>query len=209
MKIIRLLKTIFSLSVLCALCGESKAQQVQETPSVLLPGKYLENVRAPLKIGSMAPDFSLSHCVYDKRASQNKPLQLSKWRDSKNKNGAVIVFWAFWCDTWKDMTRDLNTIRPALDEMKLQVLAVSVDASQQPVSRRAFEDKRIWWPVVIDTKSKNSAAWGVRRVPTIFILDKNGAVQKVYEGFPGRQTFLKQTGQALGVKVPKRGNKAR
>ena len=201
----RINKTLLFFAVLSALGvlrSEIYAQQVQETPSVLLPGKYLEDVRAPLKIGSMAPDFSLSRCVYDKRASQNKPLQLSKWRDPKNKNGAVIVFWAFWCDTWKDMTRDLNIIRPALDEMKLQVLAVSVDASQQPVSRRAFEDKRIWWPVVIDKKSKHSAAWGVRRVPTIFILDKNGAIQKVYEGFPGRQTFLKQTGQALGVKVP-------
>jgi len=177
---------------------------VQETPSVLLPAKYLEDVRAPLKIGSLAPDFSLAPCAYrgSTPSAKEKPLQLSKWRDGKNKSGAVIVFWAFWCDTWKDMTRDLNVIRPQLDEMKLQVLAVSVDASQQPVARRAFEKKKIWWPVAIDEKSKVSAAWGVRRVPTIFVLDKNGAIQKVYEGFPGKQTFLKETAKVLKLKLP-------
>ena len=194
---------LFLLSLrLCVSAVHS--QEVQETPSVLLPGKYLEDVRAPLKIDSAAPDFSLSRCAFDKStpAQADQILQLSKWRDGKKHNGAIIVFWAFWCDTWKDMTRDLNAMKPQLSEMKLQVLAVSVDASQQPVSRRAFEEKRIWWPVVIDDKSTHSAAWGVRRVPTVFILDKNGNIQKVYEGFPGKQTFLKETTKGLKLKAP-------
>jgi len=201
MRLNKILFPLFPLCVLCVLRGELEAQEVQETPSVLLPAKYLEDVRAPLKIGSAAPDFSLARCAYD-RSTPDKNIQLSKWRDAKNKSGAIIVFWAFWCDTWKDMTRDLNAIRPQLDEMKLQVLAVSVDASQQPVSRRAFEEKRIWWPVAIDDKSTHSAAWGVRRVPTIFVLDKNGNIEKVYEGFPGKQTFLKETAKVLKLKMP-------
>jgi peroxiredoxin len=186
---------------------KTKAQEVQQTPSVLLPEKYLENVRAPLKIGSAAPDFSLSRCAYDK-STPEETVQLSKWRDAK-KNGGVIVFWAFWCDTWKDMTRDLNVLRPQLNAMKLQVLAVAVDASQQPVARRAFEEKKIWWPVAIDEKSTVSAAWGVRRVPTVFVLDKNGAVARVYEGFPGRQTFIKETARVLGLKAPPTSRRAK
>ena len=67
---------------------------------------------------------------------------------------------------------------------------------------RAFEEKKIWWPVAIDEKSETSAAWGVRRVPTVFILDKNGRVQKVFEGFPGKQTFLRETAKTLNLKVP-------
>ena len=177
---------------------EERAPEVLETPSVLLNAQYLEDVRAPLKVGETAPDFQLNRCEFDKKAT----LQLSKWRDSKNYNGTVIVFWAFWCDTWKDMTRDLNFLRTELAEMKLQVLAVSVDASQQPVARRSFETKKIWWPVVIDDKSTHSAAWGVRRVPTIFILDKNGAIAKTYEGFPGKQTFVKETASALKISAP-------
>jgi peroxiredoxin len=175
--------------------------EVQQTPAVLLPGKYLENVRAPLEAGAAAPDFTLPRCAYDK-STPAKTLQLSKWRDGQDQNGAVVIFWAFWCDTWKDVTRELNFLQPQLDAMKLQVLAVSVDASQQPVARRAFESGKIWWPVAIDAKSEVSAAWGVRRVPTIFVLDRNGAIAKVYEGFPGRQTFVRGAARALGLKAP-------
>jgi peroxiredoxin len=193
---------LFSFALLCSLrlCVSAvHSQEVQQTPTVLLPAKYLEDVRAPLKLGGAAPDFTLSRCEYDQKSAA---LQLSKWRDAKKHNGVVIVFWAFWCDTWKDITRDLNEIKPQLDAMKLQVLGVAVDASQQPVARRAFEAKKIWWPVVIDEKSSVSAGWGVRRVPTIFVLDKNGAVRAVHEGFPGLQTFVKQTAQTLNLKVP-------
>ena len=176
-------------------------QQIQPTPSVLLPEKYLENVRAPLKVGEIAPNFSLPLCAYA-GSTPGATIELSKWRDGKNKNGAIIVFWAFWCDTWKDVTRDLNALQPQLSEMNLQILAVAVDASQQPVSRRAFAEKKIWWPVVIDEKSETSAAWGVRRVPTVFVLDQNGNVQKVFEGFPGNQTFVREVAKALKLKVP-------
>jgi peroxiredoxin len=194
----KLKNPLLFLCVLCVLGGELKAQEVQTTPTVALPEKYLENVRSPLQVGEMPPDFILNRCSFDAKTT----LQLSKWRDTKKHNGAVIIFWAFWCDTWKDVTRDLNAIRPQIQAMKLQVLAVAVDASQQPVARRAFETKKIWWPVVIDEQSTHSAAWGVRRVPTIFVLNKSGAIAEVYEGFPGKQTFIKTTAKALGLNVP-------
>ena len=107
--------------------------QVQETPSVLLPGSYWDALRAPLKVGDSAPDWTLPRAAYDSKSPEK--IEFQKWRDGKNFNGSVVIFWAFWCDTWKDMTRDLNLLRPQLGAMKLQVLAVSVDASQQPVSR--------------------------------------------------------------------------
>lgn len=185
----------------CLCVSVVDCQEIQQTPSVLLPEKYLENVRAPLKVGEVGPNFSLPRCAYD-GSTPGTAMELSKWRDGKNKSGAIIVFWAFWCDTWKEVTRDLNVMQTPLSEMNLQILAVAVDASQQPVARRAFQEKKIWWPVAIDKKSQTSAAWGVRRVPTIFILDKEGKIQKVFEGFPGKQTFLRETAKALKLKVP-------
>jgi peroxiredoxin len=195
-------KILFLSLCLCISVVQNANAVVQQTPSVLLPEKYLENVRTPLKIGSEAPDFVLPRCAYS-GSTPGEKLQLSKWQGEKKSNGAIIIFWAFWCDTWKDVTRDLNALRTPLSQMNLQILAVAVDASQQPVSRRAFETGKIWWLVVIDEKSEISAAWGVRRVPTVFIVDKDGKVQKVFEGFPSRQTFVRETAQALNLKVPR------
>jgi len=173
----------------------------QATPSVLLPGLYLDDARAPLKLGARAPEFTLPRCAFGASPGSNRELKLSSWLKSSRGNGSVVIFWAFWCDTWKDMTRDLNLLRPQLAAMKLQVLAISVDASQQPVSRRAFESGRIWWPVTIDSASTCSAAWGVRRVPTTFVLDRSGVVRAVFEGFPGKQSFVRKTAAALKIQA--------
>ena len=204
---------IILCALLCLAAPNARAQmEQQETPSVLLPGLYLDSVREPLKIGAPAPDFRLPRANWENKKTRDW-LQLSQWRDDKH-NGSIVVFWAFWCDTWKDMTRDLNLIRPQIAQLRLQVLAVSVDASQQPVAREAFQNGRIWWPVAIDgaggSTSTCSANWGVRRVPTIFVLDKSGVVREVFEGFPGKQTFVRQTAHALKLKAPAMGkSKAR
>jgi peroxiredoxin len=189
---------------------EEVAMEIQATPSVLLPGLYLEDKRLPLKVGTRAPAFELPRCSLD-TTSKTETVELASWLKSlqaKQGNGSIVVFWAFWCDTWKDMVRDLNVLRPTLHSMKLQVLAVSVDASQQPVARASFKNGRIWWPVAIDEKggaqeaSTCAAQWGVRRVPTIFVLDKNGVIRAVFEGFPGKSTFVKKTAAALKIATP-------
>jgi peroxiredoxin len=171
--------------------------EVQETPSVLLPGLYLEELRSPLKPGTRAPQLSLGRCEWSV-GSGNVRLP----RGTRTSNGTLVVFWAFWCDTWKDMTRDLNLLRPQLAAMKLQVLAVSVDASQQPVARRSFESGRIWWPVGIDADKSVTERWGVRRVPTIFVLDRSNTIRRVYEGFPGKQTFVRDVANSFNLKAP-------
>ena len=176
--------------------------EVQATPSVLLPGLYLEDERKPLEVGAKAPDFSLARNTFDPSRKMLPELSLSSHLKASKGNGTIVVFWAFWCDTWTDMVRDLNILKPQLSAMKVQVLAVSVDASQQPVSRRAFESGRIWWPVASDAGSTCSAQWGVRRVPTVFVLDKGGMIRAVFEGFPGKQTFVRKTARALSIKAP-------
>ena len=179
--------------------------EMQQTPSVLLPGLYLDDVRKPLAVGESAPDFSLRrYRVAPLKFGESEPqLSLSQWRKTSRGNGTILVFWAFWCDTWKDVTRDLNLLRAPLADMKLSVAAVAVDASQQPVARRALASGRVFWPVAIDESGAVSKSFGVRRVPTFFILDNGGKIRAVYEGFPGKQTFVRGVAKALKLKAPR------
>ncbi len=174
--------------------------EMQQTPSILLPGYYLDSERAPLQIGSLAPDFQLPLSRFSRFQTPLKTppkLDFARWQASRKSRGTIVIFWAFWCDTWKGVTRDLNLLRPQIEPMNLQTLCVAVDASQQPVARRAFESGEISWPVVIDAQSTLSARWGVRRVPTLFVLDSDAIVRRVFEGFPGRQTFVRGVQSAL------------
>ena len=184
--------------------------QMQPTDSVLLPGIYWENDRQPLKLGQVAPNFSLSlarDCRWreaNKKTPQKQieysndgqtPLVLGDFVQS-GKGVTIVVFWAFWCDTWKDVSRFLVRMKPKLQSEHTQILCVAVDASQQPVARRAFADGTLWYPVVIDPASATTANWGVRRVPTLFVLDNLRRVRRVFEGFPGELPLLRAIHEA-------------
>ena len=193
--------------------AQQQAAQMQPTDSVLLPGIYWEHDRAPLKIGETAPDFSLP-LARDSRwkAATNKQAQSAHIEYSNeektpqialdelvqnNRNGVtVVVFWAFWCDTWKDVSAYFVRMKPKLQGEHVQIVCVAVDASQQPVARRAFTNGTLWYPVAIDNGSATTANWGVRRVPTLFVLDNQRRIRHVFEGFAGERALLKAIHEA-------------
>ncbi|HVF09842.1 MAG TPA: TlpA disulfide reductase family protein [Abditibacteriaceae bacterium] len=218
------------LGVLGVLGGSKiypSAAQVLPTPSVLLPGNFWDADRTPLAVGAHAPDFAFSlarDCRWKPPApikskpatqqaeysvpAQDFPLRFSAVRAahrSARRNVTVLVFWAFWCDTWKDVTRDFKRLRPKFDAAGAAVACVAVDASQQPVARRSFASGDIWYPVAIDTDSKITALYGVRRVPTIFIVDNTGRIRARFEAFPGERTLM---GALRAAKKPYRLPKA-
>jgi peroxiredoxin len=185
------MRLIFALAclLLSASLGLAQPPQQQETPSVLLPGSYWENDRAPLKVGDAAPNWVLplaSDSPLAKKGAKN--LDFARFRGEKT---TVLVFWAFWCDTWKDATRFFGERRADLEKRGIKLVIVAVDASQQPVARPAFADGRLWFPVAIDGKSEITARYGVRRVPTVLIVESNGKVRAIWEGLPGKKAFSK------------------
>ena len=179
---------ISTFLLLCAPYVWAQPAQQQETPSVLLPGSYWENDRKPLQIGEMAPNWVLSLAPDSPLAKKQKTLDFAQFRGEKT---TVLVFWAFWCDTWKDATKFFGEMRPELEKRGVKVVVLAVDASQQPVARPAFKGGKLWFPIAIDGKSETTARYGVRRVPTIFVVGKSGKVRAMWEGLPHKKVFAK------------------
>ena len=65
------------------------------------------------------------------------------------------------------------------------------DASQQPVAKPAFKSGKLYFPVAIDTESRTTARYGVRRVPTVFVVGVDGKIRAVWEGLPSKKVLLK------------------
>ena len=114
-------------------------------------------------------------------------FDFAKRRATKN---TVVVFWAFWCDTWKDVTRFAGEIRGELAKSDTQLIVVAVDASQQPVARPAFAAGKLFFPIVIDADSEETARWGVRRVPTVFVIAKDNTIRATWEGLPHKKEMI-------------------
>lgn len=92
---------------------------------------------------------------------------------------AVIDLWASWCDACRDATARVERLARAFaGNRDLVVVGVNVGEPRELVERHLAG--RAPFPTFLDPSFEFSDALGARRVPTVLVSDKGGAI--VYEG---------------------------
>lgn len=129
----------------------------------------------PAEVGKPAPEFSLQD-------ARGQTVRLSDFR------GKIVVlnFWATWCPPCLQEA-------PSLDQFychylqsssrQLVVLTVSVDSGWEPVQQFSLE-KKITFPVLLDTHQTVPHLYGTFKYPETYIIDARGIVrEKVIGGY--------------------------
>ena len=89
--------------------------------------------------------------------------------------GRVVVlnFWATWCPPCRAEIPDFIRIADEYSSMHVQFLGVS---NEDISTLKSFvEDYDISYPILIDD-ANIMGKWGIRAIPTTFVLDRNGKV---------------------------------
>jgi len=99
--------------------------------------------------------------------------------------GKVVVlnFWATWCAPCIKEMPALDRLNQALDQGEATVLTVSTDRNAAKV--QPFLDNRVatkTLPAATDPKRAFAEAFGVRGLPTTFIIGADGVIAGVLEG---------------------------
>lgn len=97
----------------------------------------------------------------------------------------VVVFWAFWCDTWKKALPALLELHAMQHELDCTVLTVSIDGRYTEEIRPLVQQGKIPFPVLLDADSTWPTRLGLRRVPTVIVLDRQRKVVWLREAYPG------------------------
>ncbi|MFA0734015.1 MAG: hypothetical protein OGMRLDGQ_000515 [Candidatus Fervidibacter sp.] len=129
-------------------------------------------------IGKQAPDFALPDL-------SGKTIRLSQFRGKV----IVLVFWAFWCDTWKGAVKTMNDLRRSLSPSSVQILCVAVDPVWKEIGQRMNSRINGSFPILLDKGSRVRKRYKVNKVPTILLLDKNGFVRIGFIGCPRLETL--------------------
>lgn len=98
----------------------------------------------------------------------------------------LVEFFATWCSACRRSLTDtlaaLSTLAEA-DAARVELIVMDVGEKDEDV-RRYFT--RIALPeratVVVDGDRKAYAAWGVTRLPTLFIIDSSGTIRHINRG---------------------------
>jgi peroxiredoxin len=103
----------------------------------------------------------------------------------------VVNFWAFWCETWKRQLPQLVELSRRQEELGFQLVAVSVDGQWADAGRQYLRGTPLPFPVLLDGRRVLSSPLGIRRVPTVLVLDRRRRVTWLHEAYPGNPAVLR------------------
>jgi thiol-disulfide isomerase/thioredoxin len=129
---------------------------------------------AGVHVGDPAPPVSLPVLAGTDPAS----LDLATLR------GRVVYvdFWASWCGPCRLSFPRLQALREELGPRGFEVVAINVDEFEED-ARSFLEQMPVSYPVVRDDSGEIPAAFGVLGMPAGYLLDRDGVVRAVHQGF--------------------------
>ena len=115
--------------------------------------------------GKAAPDFT----VTDKEGNSVTLRQLMA-----GKKYTIVDFWASWCGPCRREIPNLKAVYEQFASKGLEIVSISID-TDPAAWRKALDEEKLPWPNFLD-QSDIDAAYGVKLIPAIFLLDANGTV---------------------------------
>jgi peroxiredoxin len=89
----------------------------------------------------------------------------------------IIEFWATYCKTCDEELDLLNELMPEFEERNVSVLGISIDSPRNQSKIKPIVNSRKWtMPIPLDPESKVKSKYGVKTLPTLYIVSQEGEI---------------------------------
>ncbi len=125
-----------------------------------------------ISVGDTVPSFKA------RTIDGSKSLALEDYR------GKVVLldFWASWCPPCLKSLPKYNDLRREIGTTDFEIVAVNVDENTDD-AKKFLQKHPVSYPVAKDPKGILPGVFGVKAMPTSYLIDKNGVVQYVHAAF--------------------------
>ena len=152
----------------------SCSPRTQNSPASAMSKAFAEAGLPLLRETVSARDFSLplvSPGITGETIMNQEPISLSALKG----RFVLLNFWTTWCGPCRAGMIAMESMYSRYKDMGLEILAVNISETEAQVS--AFmKDNQISFPVLLDSDGKVSNAYGVRAIPTTFLIDREGRI---------------------------------
>lgn len=147
-------------------------RQVTHVLRVLVTALVLASpaLAAALEVGQAPPEVPM-------KTLSGKSLSLASLRGKV----VLIDFWASWCAPCKEEMPFLERLQKKHGD-RLVIVGVSVD-SDRANAEKFIRDLKVTFPIVHDAKHAVADQYKPPRMPTSFVLDRDGKVRFVHAGY--------------------------
>lgn len=161
---------LVALTILAALAGLWQWQTQRQEAAARIARQSQSSLSGPSQ--SKAPSFTL-------KTLDGTETSLAALR------GKVVLlnFWATWCPPCKAEMPDLDALqRKYATDKDFVVLGVNFEEDPETV-RSYMEEHKLTFPVALDRDgSVTTKSFGVRPLPTTFIIDREGLIRDAWNG---------------------------
>jgi peroxiredoxin len=117
-------------------------------------------------------------------------------RQLEGQKVVVVNFWATWCGPCRNEIPDFNDVYSRYRDRGVEFLGVSVDESPETVVPEFLEKIPIAYPVLLGSPDL-TYRYGVRGLPTTFIIDRSGKISKRIVGMTFANTLEAELNKLL------------
>jgi peroxiredoxin len=142
-----------------------------------------------VKVGEPAPDFSALDL-------SNRMVSLADYRGQKV---VLLDFWATWCPPCRMEMVDLQTLQDKFKDRDFEILSLN-QGEAADVVKQFITAKKYGFHVLLDSDGQVAAKYGVRAIPDLVLVDKNGVIQWLQVGYTEDDSELEQKIQGLTTK---------
>jgi peroxiredoxin len=112
---------------------------------------------------SEAPDFTL-------KSLEGRAVRLHELRGKF----VLLNFWATWCAPCQHEMPSMERLYQTFKQTEFVLLAVSMDRQGAEVARPFAEHLKLSFPILLDPASEVSRQYGVRGLPSTYLIDPDG-----------------------------------
>jgi thiol-disulfide isomerase/thioredoxin len=125
-----------------------------------------------VNVGDTAPNFKLP------RLETQGSIQLKSYR------GKVVYvdFWASWCGPCRLSLPVLNSLRKQYRTQGFEVIAINLD-EEKDEAMAFLKEFPVAYPTARDVKGTTPDQYGLKGMPTAYLIDRQGKVSLIHEGF--------------------------
>jgi len=91
---------------------------------------------------------------------------------------AIVYFWASWCGICRTMESSISEL-----SQEKPLISIAMQSGDKQEVLNYMGKKALQTPVINDPSGQLSANYGIKGVPAVFILDKDGSIRYATSGY--------------------------